>query len=144
MRDFLDRKFNLPINQCYHFLATKVLTALTSNTTSSTTSWTLVSALIVFPTVEISYNQVLCFNNFFPQQDDQLLSSIHTTVLCDILKAPRQCGINRGIVRGCFRTEYGRCCVVVRRFLFCYANSAILSGYTCIRKNAPYLLLGIH
>ena len=55
----LDRKFNLPIK---HFLAKKALTALLSKTTSSTTMWTCVFALIVFPTVEIRYNQDLLFN----------------------------------------------------------------------------------
>ena len=55
----LDRKFNLPMK---HFLATKALTALLLKTTSSTTMWTLVSALIVFTTVEISYNQVFFRN----------------------------------------------------------------------------------
>jgi len=55
----LDRKFNLPIKR---FLAMKALTALFSNKTSSTTMWTLVSALIVFPTVEISYNLVFFRN----------------------------------------------------------------------------------
>jgi len=59
----LDRKINLPIK---HFHIPKALTALLSKTTLSTTMWTLLSALIVFPTVEISYNQVLCqLNPFF-------------------------------------------------------------------------------
>ena len=91
----------------------------------------------MYPTVEISYNQVLCINNLFPQQDDPSYIEAYSYtyhcavwgLLCDVLKAPTQCGISPVIVRGCFRTEYGICCIVVRRFLFCYANSAILNGY---------------